>query len=190
MLLKCSKLCNWYFQRWNCESSDRRTKESNLFCFIRPRYICLPSNYGQSLNYQVAPAKTGLISRGENHSLSWQFLDKRDRNRVRSRQRSLLLRFPAQIETSASRERRRINRNKKCLLLAHERILFCSYPVRSAAYFSEWKSASLYNQYRQTNKQNLHQQMLRWYSRNWMNSKTVGPSRSQLKIKMLSLAGA
>jgi hypothetical protein len=102
--LKCSKLCNWYFQRWNCENSDRRTKESNLFCFIGPRYICLPSNYGKSLNYQVAPGKTGLISRGENHSLSWQFLHMRDRKRVRSRQRSLLLRFPAQIETSASRE--------------------------------------------------------------------------------------
>jgi hypothetical protein len=55
--LKCSKLCNWYFQRWNCESSDRRTKESNLFCFIGPRYICLPSNYGKSLNYKVATAK-------------------------------------------------------------------------------------------------------------------------------------
>jgi hypothetical protein len=95
--LKCSKL-------WNCESSDRRTKESNLFCFIGPRYICLPSNYGKSLNYQVAPAKTGLIWRGENHSLSWQFLHMRDRIRVGSRQRSLLLRFPAQIETSASRE--------------------------------------------------------------------------------------
>jgi hypothetical protein len=81
--LKCSKLCNWYFQRWNCESSDRRTKESNLFCFIGPRYICLPSNYGKSLNYQVAPAKTGLISRGENHLLSWQFLHMRDRKRVR-----------------------------------------------------------------------------------------------------------
>jgi hypothetical protein len=102
--LKCSELCNWYFQRWNCESSDRRTKESNLFCFIGPRYICLPSNCGTSLNYQVAPAKTGLISHGENHSLSWQFLHMRDRKRGRSRQRSLLLRFPAQIETSASRE--------------------------------------------------------------------------------------
>jgi hypothetical protein len=68
-----------------------------------PRYICLPSNYGKSLNYQVSPAKTGLISHGEHHSLSWQFLHMRDRKRVRSRQRSLL-RFPAQIETSASRE--------------------------------------------------------------------------------------
>jgi hypothetical protein len=93
--LKCSKLYNWYFQRWNCESSDRRTKESNLFCFIGPRYICLPSNYGKSFNYQVAPAKTGLISRGENHSLSWQFLHIRDRKRFRSRQRSLLLRVPS-----------------------------------------------------------------------------------------------
>jgi hypothetical protein len=93
--LKCPKLCNWYFQRWNCESSDRRTKESNIFCFIGPRYICLPSNYGTSLNNQVAPAKTGLISRGENHSLSWQFLHMRDRKRVRSRQRSLLLRVPS-----------------------------------------------------------------------------------------------
>jgi hypothetical protein len=102
--LKCSKLCNWYFQIWNCESRDRRTKESNLFCFIGPRYICLPSNYGKSLNYQVAPAKTGLISCGEHHSLSWQFLHMRDRKRVRSRQRSLLHRFPAEIETSASRE--------------------------------------------------------------------------------------
>ena len=37
-------------------------------------------------------------------SLSWQFLHMRDRKRVRYRQRSLLLRFPAQIETSASRE--------------------------------------------------------------------------------------
>jgi hypothetical protein len=64
----------------------------------------LPSNYGKSLNYQVAPAKTGLISCGEHHSLSWQFLHMRDRKRVRSRQRSLLHRFPAQIETSASRE--------------------------------------------------------------------------------------
>jgi hypothetical protein len=64
----------------------------------------LPSNYGKSLNYQVSPAKTGLISRGEHHSLSWQFLLMRDRKRVRSKQRSLLLRFPAQIETSASRE--------------------------------------------------------------------------------------
>ena len=69
-----------------------------LKCFIGPRYICLPSNYGKSLNFQVAPAKTGLISRGEHHSLSCH------RKRVRSRQRSLLLRFPAQIETSASRE--------------------------------------------------------------------------------------
>jgi hypothetical protein len=64
----------------------------------------LPSNYGKSLNYQVATAKTSLISRGEHHSLSWQFLHIRDRKRVRSRQRSLLLRFPTQIETSASRE--------------------------------------------------------------------------------------
>jgi hypothetical protein len=42
-----------------CESSDRRTKESNLFCFIGPRYICLPSNwvYGKSLICQVAPQK-------------------------------------------------------------------------------------------------------------------------------------
>jgi hypothetical protein len=93
--LKCSTLCNWYFQRWNCESSDRRTKESNLFCFIGPRYICLPSNYGKSLNYQVAPSKIDLISRGENHSLSWQFSHMRDRKRVRSRQRSLLLRVPS-----------------------------------------------------------------------------------------------
>ena len=42
-------------------------------------YVC------KSLNYQVAPTKTGLISRGENHSLSWQFLHMRDRKRVRSR---------------------------------------------------------------------------------------------------------
>jgi hypothetical protein len=70
---------------------DRRTKESNLVCFIGPICICLPSNYGKSLNYQVAPAKTGLISRGEHHSLSWQFLH-------------MHLRFPAQIETSASWE--------------------------------------------------------------------------------------
>jgi hypothetical protein len=48
--------------------------------------------------------KTGLISRGEHHSLPWQFLHMRDRKRVRSRQRSLLLRFPARIETSVSRE--------------------------------------------------------------------------------------
>ena len=60
--------------------------------------------YGKSLIYQVAPAKTGLISRGEHHSLSWQLLHMRDRKHVRSRQRSLLLRFPAQIETSVSRE--------------------------------------------------------------------------------------
>jgi hypothetical protein len=58
--------------------------------------------YGKSLIYQVAPAKTGLISRGEHHSLSWQLLHVRDRKHVRSRQRSLLLRFPAQIETSVS----------------------------------------------------------------------------------------
>jgi hypothetical protein len=69
----------------------------------------LPSNYGKSLNYQVAPAKTGLISRGEHHSLSWQFVHTRDRKRVRSRQRSLLLRFPAQIATSASREIEGVN---------------------------------------------------------------------------------
>jgi hypothetical protein len=50
------------------------TEESNLFCFIGPRYICLPSNYGKSLNYQVAPTKTGLISRGEHHTLSWQII--------------------------------------------------------------------------------------------------------------------
>jgi hypothetical protein len=49
--------------------------------------ICLPSSYGKSLNYQVASAKTGLISRGEHHSLSWQFVHMRDRKRVRSRQR-------------------------------------------------------------------------------------------------------
>jgi hypothetical protein len=105
--LKCSKLCNWYFQRWNCESSDRRTKESNLFCFIGPRYICLPSNYGKSLNYQVSPAKTGLISRGENHSLSWQFLHMRDRKRVRSRQSLAEVSSPSSSqhkETSARRE--------------------------------------------------------------------------------------
>jgi hypothetical protein len=47
------------------------------------------------LNYQVAPAKTGLISRGENHSLSWQFWRMRDRKRVKSRQRSLLLQVPS-----------------------------------------------------------------------------------------------
>jgi hypothetical protein len=70
----------------------------------RDTFVCLQLNYGKSLNYQVAPAKTGLISRGEYHSLSWQFLHMRDRKRVRSGQRSLLLRFPAQIETSASRE--------------------------------------------------------------------------------------
>ena len=70
-------------------------KKAIFFCFIGPRYICLPSNYGKSLNYQVAPAKTGLISRGDNHSLSWQFLHMRDRKRVGSRQRSLLLRVPS-----------------------------------------------------------------------------------------------
>jgi hypothetical protein len=61
----------------------------------RDTFNCLPSNYGKALNYQVAPAKTGLISRGENHSLSWQFLHMRDRKRVGSRQRSLLLRVPS-----------------------------------------------------------------------------------------------
>ena len=40
-----SYVINWYFQRWNCESSDGRTKERNIFCFIGPRYICLPSNW-------------------------------------------------------------------------------------------------------------------------------------------------
>ena len=55
----------------------------------------MPSNYGKSLNYQVAPAKTGLISRGENHSLSWQFLHMHDRKRAGSRQSSLLLRVPS-----------------------------------------------------------------------------------------------
>jgi hypothetical protein len=76
----------------------------------------LPSNYGKSLNYQVAIAKTGLISRGEpslvvmaicahaRQKTCQKFVHMRDRKRVRSRQRSLLLRFPAQIETSASRE--------------------------------------------------------------------------------------
>jgi hypothetical protein len=63
----------------------------------------MPSNYGNSLNYQVAPAKTGFISLGEHHLLLWQFLHMRNRKRVRFRQRSLLLCFPAQIETSASR---------------------------------------------------------------------------------------
>jgi hypothetical protein len=72
----------------------------------------LPSNYGKSLNYQVAPEKTGLISRGEHHSLSWQFAHMRDRKRVRSRQRSLP-RFPAQIETSVSREVEGL-KQKKC----------------------------------------------------------------------------
>jgi hypothetical protein len=54
------------------------------------------------LNYQVAPAKIGLISRGEHHLLSCQILHMGNRKRVRSRQRSLLHRFPAQIETSVS----------------------------------------------------------------------------------------
>jgi hypothetical protein len=70
----------------------------------RDTFVCLQTGYGKFLIYQVAPAKTGLISRGEHHSLSWQFLHMRDRKRVRSRQRSLLLRFPAQIETSVCRE--------------------------------------------------------------------------------------
>ena len=68
----------------------------------------------KSLNYQVAPAKTGLTSRGEYHSLSWQFLHMRDRKRVRSRQRSLLLRFPTQIETSVSREKTILLHSKIC----------------------------------------------------------------------------
>jgi hypothetical protein len=70
----------------------------------RDTFVCLQTGYGKSLIYQVAPAKNGLISRGEHHSLSWQFLRMCDRKRVGSRQRSLLLRFPAQIETSVSRE--------------------------------------------------------------------------------------
>jgi hypothetical protein len=102
--LKCSKLCNWYFQRWNCESSDRRTKESKFFCFIGPRYICLPSNYGESLNYQVAPAKTGLISRGEITRCHGNSCTCATEN-VSDLGRGLFsFEFPAQIETSASRE--------------------------------------------------------------------------------------
>ena len=77
------------------------TKEQKKAIFSvlsgRDTFVCLQtsSNYGKSLNYQVAPAKTGLISRGDNHSLSWQFLHMRDRKRVESRQRSLLLRVPS-----------------------------------------------------------------------------------------------
>jgi hypothetical protein len=70
----------------------------------RDTFVCLQTGYGKSLIYQVAPAKTGLILCGEHHSLSWQFLHMHHRKRVRSRQRPLLLRFPAQIETSVSRE--------------------------------------------------------------------------------------
>jgi hypothetical protein len=33
----------------------------------------MPSNYGKSLNNQVAPVKAGLILRGEHHLLSLQF---------------------------------------------------------------------------------------------------------------------
>ena len=73
------------FSKINCESSDRRKEESNLFVYIRPRYICLPSKCVRYL-VKVFDFK---------QSLSWK--------RVRS-WTSLLLRFPAQIETSASRK--------------------------------------------------------------------------------------
>jgi hypothetical protein len=39
----------------------------------------------------------------------------------------------------SGQKRRRIKRNKNFLLMEHARILFCSNPVQSAAYFSEWK---------------------------------------------------
>ena len=84
----------------------REEQKKAIFSVLsgRDKLVCLQTGYGKSLIYQIAPAKTGLISRGEHHSLSWQFLHMRDRKRVRSRQRSLLLRFPAQIQTSVSRE--------------------------------------------------------------------------------------
>ena len=63
----------------------------------RDTLVCLQTGYGKSLIYHVAPAKTGLISRGEHHLLSWQFVHMRNRKRVSSGQKSPLLRFPAQI---------------------------------------------------------------------------------------------
>jgi hypothetical protein len=63
----------------------------------------------------------------------------------------LVARFKAQDRTKRSwkyfnfllsnQQRRRIYRNQKFILMAHAWILFCSDPVRSAAYFSEWKLA-------------------------------------------------
>jgi hypothetical protein len=45
----------------------------------RDTFVCLQTGYGKSLMYQVAPAKTGLISGGEHQSLPSQFLHMRDR---------------------------------------------------------------------------------------------------------------
>ena len=55
--------------------------------------VCLQTGYGKSLIYQVAPAKTGLISRGEHHSFSWQFCTCATENVSNLGRGLLLLRF-------------------------------------------------------------------------------------------------
>ena len=99
---------SYAFDIFKDETVKAVTQEQKKAIFFvlsgRDTFVCLLTGYGKSLIYQVAPAKTGLISRGEHHSLSWQFLHMPDRKRFRSRQRYLLLRFLAQIVTSVSRE--------------------------------------------------------------------------------------
>jgi hypothetical protein len=100
--LKCSKLCNWYFQSWNCESSDRRTKESNLVLSGRDTFLQTTVSLWITKLLPQKPVWYHVVNITRCHGKL--FVHMRDRKRVRSRQRSLLLRFPAQIETSVSRE--------------------------------------------------------------------------------------
>ena len=79
---------SYVFDIFKDETVEAVTEEQKKAIFFvlsgRDTFVCLLTGYGKSLIYQVAPAKTGLISRGEHHSLSWQFLHMPDRKRFRS----------------------------------------------------------------------------------------------------------
>ena len=96
---------------------------------------------------------------------------------------------PKKVFYYPGQQRRRINRNKKFLPMAHVRILFCSDLVRSAAYFLACVKASFQSGKLSVDwngQENFSLSRVLWVGTNYFNTKNNFLVRSKPRIIFLS----